>query len=75
MSSISEGVTHVKVGDRVAGFVHGGKDAGVGSFAEYCKTESDLVWIVPENIGFEEAAALGGVGPREFRLLFGFRQA
>ncbi|KAK4057707.1 Zinc-binding oxidoreductase alcohol dehydrogenase [Microbotryomycetes sp. JL221] len=56
-------VTNVKVGQRVAGFVHGGKKNGVGSFAEYTKIGSTLVWKVPKNVSDEEAAALGGIGP------------
>ena len=30
----------VKIGDRVASFVHGSKDQDVGAFTEYVKTES-----------------------------------
>lgn len=35
----------------------------LGRCSEYIVTEGTLVWKVPENITFEEAAALGGVGP------------
>ncbi|KAK4055170.1 Zinc-binding oxidoreductase alcohol dehydrogenase [Microbotryomycetes sp. JL201] len=56
-------VSNVAIGDRVAGFVHGGKANGVGSFAEYTKIGSTLVWKVPDNVSDEEAAALGGIGP------------
>lgn len=56
-------MTNVARGDRVAGFVHGGKEAGTGSFAEYVKIESTLVWKVPDNIDAEQAAALGGIAP------------
>ncbi|KAM0793514.1 hypothetical protein ACM66B_000953 [Microbotryomycetes sp. NB124-2] len=55
--------SNVSIGDRVAGFVHGGKANGVGSFAEYTKIGSTLVWKVPDNVSDEEAAALGGIGP------------
>lgn len=58
---LGEGVKNVAKGDRVAGFVHGGIWAGVGSFAEYVKIESTLVWKVPDNVDAEEAAALGGI--------------
>jgi NADPH:quinone reductase-like Zn-dependent oxidoreductase len=30
---------------------------------EYIQTEGSLVWKVPQNIAYEEAAALGGIGP------------
>lgn len=33
VEQVGEGVVNVAVGDRVAGFVHGGKTVGVGSFA------------------------------------------
>lgn len=67
VSEVGAGVTHLKVGDRVAGFVHGGRGEGIGAFAEVVKTEAGLVWKIPENVDFEEAAALGGIGPRECR--------
>jgi NADPH:quinone reductase-like Zn-dependent oxidoreductase len=44
-----------KVGDRVAGAVHGGLFPDRGSFAEYLKTDADLAWRVPETI--DDAAA------------------
>ncbi|GAA6058544.1 hypothetical protein JCM10212_006983 [Sporobolomyces blumeae] len=59
----SEDVTNVKIGDRVAGFVHGGRWEDRGSFAEYVATDSTLVWRVPESVSFEEAAASGGIAP------------
>lgn len=52
----------IKVGDRVAGFVRGGQE-GQGSFAEYITTEAALVWKVPVSLDWEQAAALGGIGP------------
>jgi NADPH:quinone reductase-like Zn-dependent oxidoreductase len=63
VDAVGADVTNVKVGDRVASFVHGGRYVGVGSFAQYIQTEGSLVWKVPDNITFEQAAALGGVGP------------
>jgi len=56
-------VTDVKKGDRVAGFVRGGyeTDGEIGSFAEYSKTDGDIVWKVPDNVTPEEAAAIGGI--------------
>lgn len=48
-----------KVGDRVAGFVHGGMYPDVGSFAEYLKIDKDLAWQVPETISYTDAATYG----------------
>ncbi|KAK7178564.1 putative toxD-like zinc binding oxidoreductase [Paraphaeosphaeria sporulosa] len=44
-----------KIGDRVAGAVHGGLYPDQGAFAEYLKTDSDLAWKVPDDV--EDAAA------------------
>lgn len=43
------------IGDRVAGAVHGGLFPDRGAFAEYLKSDSDLVWKVPDNM--DDAAA------------------
>ncbi|WYZ42148.1 hypothetical protein EsH8_V_001043 [Colletotrichum jinshuiense] len=48
-----------KVGDRVAGVVHGGLYHDRGAFAEYLKIESDLAWKIPSNVSNEEAATYG----------------
>ncbi|KAL2857345.1 GroES-like protein [Aspergillus pseudoustus] len=48
-----------KVGDRIAGFVHGGLYPDVGSFAEYLKVDGDLAWKVPAEITPGEAASYG----------------
>ncbi|KAJ7773726.1 GroES-like protein [Mycena maculata] len=53
---------NVKLGDRVAGFVYGARKNDLGSYAEYLRTEPDLVWAVPDRTSFEEAAAIGGIG-------------
>ncbi|GIK06337.1 hypothetical protein Aspvir_001985 [Aspergillus viridinutans] len=50
---------HWKVGDRIAGFVHGGLYPDVGSFAEYLKVDGDLAWEVPETMSYAEAATYG----------------
>lgn len=47
------------VGDRVAGFVHGGLYQDRGSFAEYLKTSADLAWKVPSQVSDEEATTFG----------------
>lgn len=48
-----------KVGDRVAGVVHGGLYRDRGAFAEYLKTEGDLAWKIPPGVSDEEAATYG----------------
>lgn len=50
---------HWQVGDRVAGFIHGGLYPDRGSFAEYLKIPGDLAWKVPPSISDEEAATFG----------------
>ena len=49
-----------KVGDHVAGFVHGAMYPDEGAFAEYVKASADLVWTVPENTFSHELAAAYG---------------
>ena len=63
VEKVGSGVDNVRVGDRVAAFVHGGQWEGEGSFAEYVKAQAGLVWRVPDNLSDEEAAAAGGIGP------------
>jgi NADPH:quinone reductase-like Zn-dependent oxidoreductase len=48
-----------KVGDRIAGFVHGGLYPDVGSFAEYLKVDGDLAWKLPETMSYAEGATYG----------------
>ncbi|KAJ3487902.1 hypothetical protein NLG97_g6306 [Lecanicillium saksenae] len=40
-----------KVGDRVAGWVHGGLYPDRGSFAQYLKVDGDLAWKMPDGSG------------------------
>lgn len=54
---------YLKVNDRVSGFVYGASQSKQGAFAEYVKTDASLVWKVSEGTSWEEAAALGGIGP------------
>lgn len=51
-------------GDRVAGFVQGACSANErpGAFAEYVVCPADLVWRVPGNVPYEEAAAVSLCG-------------
>ncbi|BCS27924.1 zinc-binding alcohol dehydrogenase family protein [Aspergillus puulaauensis] len=48
-----------QVGDRIAGFVHGGMYPDVGSFAEYVKVEGDLAWKLPDEMSLGEATTYG----------------
>ena len=48
-----------KVGDRIAGFVHGGLYPDVGSFAEYLKVDADLAWKVSDEMTLSEATTYG----------------
>ncbi|EIW60399.1 GroES-like protein [Trametes versicolor FP-101664 SS1] len=53
-------VTTPKVGDHIAGFVHGATFSDEGAYAEYVKTPRDLVWVVPENtLTHDQAATFG----------------
>lgn len=54
-------VTTLKVGDRVAGWVHGGNIGSRedGSFADYVVAKQDIMLKIPAGVGFVEAATLG----------------
>lgn len=47
------------VGDRVAGWTHGGLYTDRGSFAEYLKIPGDLAWKVPSPVSDKEATTFG----------------
>lgn len=47
------------VGDRVAGAVHGGLYPDRGAFAEYLRTDSDLVWKIPDDMDATTASTYG----------------
>lgn len=47
------------VGDRVAGWTHGGLYPDRGSFAEYLKIPGDLAWKPPSSVSDEEATTFG----------------
>lgn len=57
-------------GDRVAGFVHGGYSPDRGSFAEYLKTNSEIVATIPDNVDDLTAASLGIGGETAVQALF-----
>ena len=52
---------HLKVGDRVAGFVHGMNPLlpDVGAFAEYVAASVDLLLKIPEEMESQKAATIG----------------
>lgn len=54
----------LKIGDRVCGAVHGSNpiDHQTGAFAEFVRADAGLVLKVPDGMGWEEAAAIGGIG-------------
>lgn len=54
----------IKIGDRVCGNVFGSNpgDHATGAFAEYVSADVDLVARIPDEMTWEEAAAVGGVG-------------
>lgn len=53
-----------KIGDRVCGGVHGSNpiDKTTGCFADYVSADAQFTFKVPEYMGLEEAAAVGGTG-------------
>ncbi|KAJ6054206.1 uncharacterized protein N7446_010218 [Penicillium canescens] len=55
----SDMVGRWNVGDRVAGFVHGGQYPDVGSFAEYLKVDGELAWPIPDTTTMSDAATYG----------------
>ena len=52
-------VKSLKVGDKVGPVTHGGKFPDRGSFAQYLKTSSDMVFVIPEDMKGEDAATFG----------------
>ena len=62
---LGPGVTRpLTVGDRVFGAVHGANPLckQSGAFAEYIAAYSDFVMLVPDEVKWENAAAIGGAG-------------
>ena len=59
-----QSISRLRVGDRVAGSVHGSNpiDHADGAFSEYIKTSADLVLRLPDSMSWETAAAIGGTG-------------
>ncbi|KAI0760424.1 GroES-like protein [Fomes fomentarius] len=57
---VGRDVKSLKIGDHVAGFVHGSAFPEEGAFAEFVKTLADLVWVVPDNIFSHDKTATFG---------------
>jgi NADPH:quinone reductase-like Zn-dependent oxidoreductase len=55
----SEAVGDWRVGDRIAGMVHGGLFPDKGAFAQYLKVPSDLAWRPSTDVTDEQAATYG----------------
>ncbi|KAI0314877.1 hypothetical protein OF83DRAFT_1063083 [Amylostereum chailletii] len=55
--AVGSAVTHIKVGDRVAGFVYGASDATNGAYAEYVKQNKNVSFVLPDSMSSTEAAA------------------
>ncbi len=51
----------VKVGDRVAGAIFGSNplEPQAGAFAEFMAISADLIWRLPNSMGFPDAASIG----------------
>lgn len=49
----------LKVGDRVAGIVHGNLYPDQGTFATYTKAQTEVIFKVPDSTPSEEAATFG----------------
>jgi len=59
---VAKDVGEFKAGDRVAGFTRGGfLQQDNGAFEDYVAAQQPIVWRIPENISFEQAAAVGEV--------------
>ncbi|KAF9016974.1 NAD(P)-binding protein [Hymenopellis radicata] len=55
---VGTNVKHLKVGDRVACFQFGCYHSDTGSFAEYSRFDSAVVFKLPDNLSYEAGAAL-----------------
>jgi NADPH:quinone reductase-like Zn-dependent oxidoreductase len=57
VAAFGSDVEGFKVGDRVAGFVHGGDGPNQGAFAEFTPADPKSCFKIPDYMSFEEAAA------------------
>lgn len=56
---VGESVSHIKIGDRIGGFVHGAYYTHTGSFAEHVVALGDLAFHKPDHFSHEDNATLG----------------
>ena len=68
VEAVGEGVTNVRVGDRV--FIASMKKGGTGTFASKIVCEEASVHPLPEAVTFEQGAALGVPALTAYRALF-----
>ncbi|WWD15642.1 hypothetical protein CI109_100064 [Kwoniella shandongensis] len=61
----------LQLGDKVAGWTHGGVYTDRGAFAEYTKVPADLTFKVPESLKMEDAATFGVGWGTANQVLFG----
>lgn len=57
--------SHLSIGDRVAGIVHGNNalNLSIGAFAEFVAADADLLLRLPDSMSFEEGSSIGtGLG-------------
>jgi NADPH:quinone reductase-like Zn-dependent oxidoreductase len=61
---IEETHPSLAIGDRVCGAVHGfdPSDPRTGSFSNFVLATADILLKVPEGVGWQDAAAIGGTG-------------
>ncbi|HBH47511.1 MAG TPA: alcohol dehydrogenase [Bacteroidales bacterium] len=64
-------IKNLKVGDRVFGDLSGGN---FGGFAEFTRAKEKELAIIPENMSFEEAAALPHAGVLAYQAFFDYLQ-
>jgi NADPH:quinone reductase-like Zn-dependent oxidoreductase len=57
IAAVGSDVTEYAIGDRVAGFIHGGDSPNAGSYAEFTPANPKATFKLPDYMSFEEAAA------------------
>ncbi|KAF9003758.1 GroES-like protein [Hymenopellis radicata] len=68
---VGANVEHLKIGDRVACQQFGCYYSDTGSFAEYSRFDSALVFKLPDNVSYEEGAALPAAHYTAMQALYG----
>ncbi|KAF9015949.1 GroES-like protein [Hymenopellis radicata] len=68
---VGANVEHLKIGDRVACQQFGCYYSDTGSFAEYSRFDSALVFKLPHNVSYEEGAALPAAHYTAMQALYG----